>query len=128
MLFTISKNIGSLEKKIKGVFGGEKFETNCRKGEGVEFNWSTTPQVQSGAIGGMSQGEGSMWAPLSAALPLPCRLWGCFQELEPLCKAQPCPCLFICPLTVSQNLVCYSGIIHSFFKTHYKMCLAISVS
>lgn len=42
VLYTISENIGSLGKKMKAVFGGEKSETNCRKGGGVEFGWSPT--------------------------------------------------------------------------------------
>jgi len=61
-----------------------------------------------------------------------CSLCGCFKDLGPSCKTQPHLCLLICPLTVSEKLVCYSAVIHSFFKAHNNAfflttCLAISM-
>lgn len=37
VLLIIFNNIGSFGKKTKGVFGGEKFETDRRKGGVIEF-------------------------------------------------------------------------------------------
>lgn len=42
VLFTIDANIGSLGKKIKGVFGGKKSESECRKRGGIGFGRSIT--------------------------------------------------------------------------------------
>ncbi|KAF3826231.1 hypothetical protein GH733_006345 [Mirounga leonina] len=46
---------------------------------------------------------------------------GCFQELEPLCKAQPCPCLFICPLTrPDEEAVVDQGGTSTVLNIHYE--------
>lgn len=115
----------TLDKRGKGSLEVKGSEADCRRGSRAEFGRTATSQDQSGATG-RGQGEGSRWAPLpAAAFVVASRIWGHYVR-------QPRLCLLICPLTVSEKLVCYSAVIHSFFKAHNNAffltaCLAISV-